>query len=460
MKIYLKVLGFILTFCFLFFGVSENLFKNYNPTTYYIYNTAPRNSIDLLFVGSSHSYYTFNTKIFDNILEVNSYNLGTDSQSMQSTYYVIKESLKKQAPKIIVIEAYSLYIPRAESDRAYANTRNAYDDMKLSLNKIEMARENFPKRDRILQFFNTTTYHEKWKDINKLLYNFKKMKSVLFNFEKEIPQYKGFSGYNFNYIRGSLNYSAYIQGYQEKYNVEFPPRNIELFEKTAKILKEKNIKLIVVSVPVVPRDEMLKSKYSIENNEEIKKIAKKYDVDIVNFNNGKTKLEKIHFLDDVHVSLAGSDIISENVAHYLKSKYLGLFKNSAKEIDNKSPEYYFYSKNESKNKSFFKKYEINIEIEKDLKINELIFHKKAKNTFDVYLKMETVNSPYFYVFRGESQTQINLFGTNLIFREKTVADKVVKYLLYPKYYIRKINGEYYIYVKDFKVEESKLPINK
>lgn len=450
MKNFLKALGFILTFCFLFFCVSENIFKTRNSVADYIYNFAPKDSIDLLFIGSSHSYCAFNTKVFDNYLGINSYNLGTHSQSIQGSYYMVKEILKKQTPKIIILEAYSLIKEKDDNTVSYMNTRNIYDEMKFSLNKLALANESFPKKDILFLTFNTTTYHEKWKNFKETIPNF--------NFKTVEPDYKGFLGKNLNNIRGTLNYELYEKEYKNKYNESFPERNIELLEELAQFLKSKNIKLIIVSTPVIPRDSILKGKYCFETNENIKKIIEKYNIDVINFNDGNLKLEKIQFLDDVHVSLAGSDLISERTAEILKEKYLKYFNNRRNKIG-KSSEYYFYNKNAQKNDGNFNEYNIKTKFENGIESDKVILYRKGKEIFEVFFKVSFEKDIYSYTSSKE-ETQVELFGKKIKFKEYLVNDKLYKYLLYPKYYIRKINGEYYIYVKDFKVEESKLPINK
>ncbi len=120
----LKVIFFIGIFSCIFFGVTENLFKRRTPIVDYVYNKAPKNSIDLLFVGSSHSYLGFNTKIFDNSFNINSYNFATGAQSIEGSYYAIMEILKKQSPKIIVLEAFSLYLESEKDKKSNAGVRS------------------------------------------------------------------------------------------------------------------------------------------------------------------------------------------------------------------------------------------------------------------------------------------------------------------------------------------------
>src|SRR5437870_3052083 len=65
-----------------------------------------KNSIDLLFLGSSHCYRSFNPAIFDEKLGTNSFNMASPSQSPLTSYYVLKEVLKRQSPKIVILEVF------------------------------------------------------------------------------------------------------------------------------------------------------------------------------------------------------------------------------------------------------------------------------------------------------------------------------------------------------------------
>ena len=46
---------------------------------------------------------------------------------------------------------------------------------------------------------------------------------------------------------------------------------------------------------------------------------------ILDFNNGEMKLEKMQFLDNGHLSLAGTDIVSEKVVDFISREYPGIF---------------------------------------------------------------------------------------------------------------------------------------
>ena len=64
------------------------------------------NTIDYLFVGSSHCYNSFIPQVVDSIKSTNSFNLGSASQSPITSYYVIEEAIRSKNIKTIIFEIF------------------------------------------------------------------------------------------------------------------------------------------------------------------------------------------------------------------------------------------------------------------------------------------------------------------------------------------------------------------
>lgn len=63
-------------------------------------------SIDTLFIGSSHVRQAINTEIIDNKLNVKSYNLGTSSQNYDGSYAILREADSLYDIKIVYLDTY------------------------------------------------------------------------------------------------------------------------------------------------------------------------------------------------------------------------------------------------------------------------------------------------------------------------------------------------------------------
>lgn len=79
------------------------------------YETAP-NSLDVLFVGTSHTYYSFSPQMLYDEYGITSHNLGTSAQPVLASRWWIEEALRYQRPKAVILETFA-FPWEADSDR-------------------------------------------------------------------------------------------------------------------------------------------------------------------------------------------------------------------------------------------------------------------------------------------------------------------------------------------------------
>ena len=65
-----------------------------------------KRNIDILFLGSSHCYRTFDTKITDIGFEANTFNAGSSSETIDGSYALLKEVEKSNNVKEVYVELY------------------------------------------------------------------------------------------------------------------------------------------------------------------------------------------------------------------------------------------------------------------------------------------------------------------------------------------------------------------
>ncbi|MFQ5607599.1 MAG: hypothetical protein ACE5GA_06610, partial [Candidatus Zixiibacteriota bacterium] len=61
--------------------------------------------VDILFLGSSHSYASFDPRVFSESA-LSSFNMGSASQSPLNTYSLLKRYYERLNPKVVVYEVY------------------------------------------------------------------------------------------------------------------------------------------------------------------------------------------------------------------------------------------------------------------------------------------------------------------------------------------------------------------
>ena len=103
---------------------------------------------DILFIGSSHSYRGFDTRVFQKH-GIKAFNLGSSSQTPINSKVLLKQYLDKINPKMVVIEAYAgtISVDGVESSL----------DL-LSNNKIDINAFNMALEVNKFQTYNTLLY--------------------------------------------------------------------------------------------------------------------------------------------------------------------------------------------------------------------------------------------------------------------------------------------------------------
>ena len=218
-----------------------------------------KNTIDIIYLGSSHSYTAFNPYLIEKNTGLNGYVFATQQQPIWITYYHLKEALKYQNPKYVILE---LHMPVVQNEDFASEevTRDGIDKMKTSINKIQAINNSVEKfNDRYSYYFNIMKYHTRYKDLSDSDWN--------------------------AVIRGNtVDNKGYIELENDKF--KFPFSNIEknnkelkitskneiYLNKIIKLAKDNKIELIFVKTPTLYNN----NEYSKLNY--IEKLANKNNI--------------------------------------------------------------------------------------------------------------------------------------------------------------------------------------
>ncbi len=135
------------------------------------------NSIDVLCIGSSHAFTSFLPNVFWEEYGVTAYDLGGPSQTIPCSYYLLKEALKYQKPKVVLLEGHIF-----RTDDFFHSEERLHGNMdgvrlgKVKTEYINTALYNYNWKDRLPYFFPFLLYHSRWdelenKDFNRSSWN-------------------------------------------------------------------------------------------------------------------------------------------------------------------------------------------------------------------------------------------------------------------------------------------------
>ena len=168
MKNFIKDTIFIIIFLILFHFCTNILVlkgNTYGSDILSFYNLK-KNSLDLVFYGSSHSYATFSPDIIEQETGLVSYNFATQQQPIYITYHYMLETLKYQKPKYFVLETNMLAVDSDYSEEGVV--RDAIDKLRFSTNKINVIKASVQnKKDYLSYYLNIIKYHTRYNELNK-----------------------------------------------------------------------------------------------------------------------------------------------------------------------------------------------------------------------------------------------------------------------------------------------------
>jgi hypothetical protein len=307
MKKIIVRLAVFLSIFILLLTISSNILvrkgNGYGTDVYSFYHEK-KDSLNLIFFGSSHSYATFSPNVLEEELGLKAYNFSTQQQPLWITYYYMKETLKYQHPDFWVLEILMTAYPDDYMDEGV--NRDAIDKMKFSFNKISAINNSVENNnDRLSYYFNIIKYHSRWNELTKW--------DLYCLLSSNISSTHGFT-----YLKNSVGIAEYRDMTSVTERKDLTPKNNEYLLKIIELAKKNNIQLIFVKSPCT----MLKEKQKVYNT--ICDIAEKNNIGYWNCNLMNEKLNlnyRTDFYDSGHVLGSTAIKITTNFANYLKNNF-------------------------------------------------------------------------------------------------------------------------------------------
>jgi hypothetical protein len=261
------------------------------------------NTIDVLFIGSSHCYRTFNPVIFDTILDCTSFNLGSGGQSPFTGFFVLKEALDYQNPKVVLMEVF--YGPFEIADD-FENAMYNYDYMREGGSKKAMYRE-LNLKDKIRLCFPAYRFSSGL----KVMFSKEKVNADLYS--KSVYMGRG-------YVETDLPpdfFKPDTIGFKSK-EIKIQDKQIAYFDSIEALCRRNNAQLVLVTQPVHPAF-AYRFQY-IDPNGFLDSLAAKHNLLRIDgnklFNGYFTGAD---FYDSHHFNKNGATRFSKLIAEQLKS---------------------------------------------------------------------------------------------------------------------------------------------
>ena len=129
-------------------------------STWRAYGAEPKNTMDVLYFGSSYAYCDFDPVEIYRHSGLTGYVMGGSEQTMSITYWYIRQALKSQTPQAIVIEPTGVFF---EKYQKYTQTNVGY--MPASFSKLGAIFTAAEPELRLGLLWDLWFYHSRWKEV-------------------------------------------------------------------------------------------------------------------------------------------------------------------------------------------------------------------------------------------------------------------------------------------------------
>lgn len=275
-------------------GQKKSLAKYNGEVTHFdLLYKEPYNSLDVIFLGSSHIYSGISPMEMWNTYGIAGYNCTSSSQCAYKSYHFLVDIFKYQKPKVVVFDLMSLFIDESIDE---ISNRSALNYMRFSPNFLttvhhSLNRENGETMESYI--FPVLRYHSRWEELSQVDFSIQKQRDCA-------------KGYDMRYGTKCM-----VKLTEDKFSfLKEQPTDVAagIVEKSAgyirdmvELCRQNGAQMLFIKTPV--------SDYTHEKGNAMQKFADECGVKLVDYNRKWDELGldyKVDFLDTVHLNLNGA----------------------------------------------------------------------------------------------------------------------------------------------------------
>ena len=312
---------------FWYFGDKYKAAAAHNTVNYFTKNrfdeffALERDSLDMVFIGSSHSYCSFDPANFDAI-GLSSFQLGTPLQHPDTSYFLLKEVLKTQSPEIVVME---VYWDMLDDPFTLEQANSFFVALNDPETEAEYVREVFPAGDRVKYAVDPIRYQKDFfayagNQAEETLLEKYGLEKKAASEQTGVEEYRG-RGYvycDYHMLPEEFDATNQFKGF-DGLDWDFDTDKKEYLEKIIALCRERGISLVFVTAPVAPVSMGYIEHYDAVNGK-VSDFARRNRVPYIDYNivNRDTGfLTNDHFRDDAHLNDGGVKLLDADFSQWL-----------------------------------------------------------------------------------------------------------------------------------------------
>lgn len=188
---------------------------------------------DVLFLGDCETYESYTPPTLFAQYGITSVIRGTPQQLMWHSYYLLRDTLRYETPRAVVLNVYAMRYGKPQSE---AYNRLALDNMNWSWDKVSAIRDSMTEEETFASYlFPLLRYHDRWGEIDEDDWNYL--------FSHKTVSHNGYL------MQTGVEPMTETQDPFVLTDPDLPERAWEYLERIRKLCEEKEIELILVKAP-------------------------------------------------------------------------------------------------------------------------------------------------------------------------------------------------------------------
>lgn len=259
-----------------------------------------KNSLDVVFIGSSHIHCGINPNIIWDRFGITSYDYSCDLQELGTSYYYLRQVFETQSPKVVIVDVNNNF---GFDTMELLQAHFAFDHMKNDIHRFSAIWDL--KRDSFLElYFPLITYHTRWQELKRIDLQYRPNRHNLLNG-------------SFVYMSKTNEQPPEIP--DDLPQVKLSQRTIHWIESIRKLCRENNAECIFIKTPGFF--------YDLNFHGYLKAIdayCRKNDIQFFNFNQMTDEIgldPTTDYRDSSHLNFEGQVKFSTYLGSYLQEKF-------------------------------------------------------------------------------------------------------------------------------------------
>jgi len=257
---------------------------------------------DVIFFGDCDAYESYSPIKMYEEYGISSYIRGSGEQYINQTYYLLRDVLRTETPKVVVLSIHNM---QNDYPKKEAYNRMTLDGMRWSQDKVDAINTSMTQGETFASYvFPILRYHDRWNQLTKT--DFKHV------FTKDITSHNGY------YMRCDVKPLTKLPKPLPRITYEFSDFSMYYLDQIRILCEQKGIELILVRAPI-------EYNWFKQWDKNVEEYAAKYGLTYINFNDYAEDMgldmSQDTYDQGAHLNIYGAEKLSVYFGKYLKDKY-------------------------------------------------------------------------------------------------------------------------------------------